>query len=211
MLYAHPEQCLRQSDWDIFTYSTEQAPSWEADGYWASHEIPRLLWNSKVHVRVYKSSLLVSVISQTNPRSLSHFLKIHFNIIPPPTLVYSKWSLSFRFPHHNPVFTSPLPRTRLRSCWMWRQLDLIFVVPCIMLNSEIIPTRCNNCVYSPETCRVKPLRRINAIVASCWNYFTISQLDCYTINVHFTLKMKTSRRNETFRRAICFHQPWRHN
>ena len=26
---------------------------------------------------------------------------------------------------------------------------------------------------SPETCRVKPLRRINAIVASCWNYFTI--------------------------------------
>jgi len=26
---------------------------------------------------------------------------------------------------------------------------------------------------SPETCRVKPLRRINAIVASCWIYFTI--------------------------------------
>jgi len=26
---------------------------------------------------------------------------------------------------------------------------------------------------SPETCRVKPLRRINAIVASCWNYFTM--------------------------------------
>ena len=25
---------------------------------------------------------------------------------------------------------------------------------------------------SPETCRVKPLRRINAIVASCWIYFT---------------------------------------
>ena len=26
---------------------------------------------------------------------------------------------------------------------------------------------------SPETCRIKPLRRINAIVASCWIYFTI--------------------------------------
>ena len=26
---------------------------------------------------------------------------------------------------------------------------------------------------SPETCRVKPLRRINAIVASCRIYFTI--------------------------------------
>ena len=27
---------------------------------------------------------------------------------------------------------------------------LIFVVQCIMLNSEIIPTRCNNCVYSSQ-------------------------------------------------------------
>ena len=102
------------------------------------------------------------------------------------------------------------------------QQKTIFVVPCIMLNSEMIPTRCNNCVYSSqwlystcfgwhfypssgvqcciwpylqytclperpytalyswwwvelssETCRVKPLRRINAIVASCWNHFTI--------------------------------------
>ena len=29
---------------------------------------------------------------------------------------------------------------------------------------------------SPETCRVKPLRRINAIVASCWTYFTINEI-----------------------------------
>ena len=28
-----------------------------------------------------------------------------------------------------------------------RATTLIFVVPCIMLNSEIIPTRCNNCVF----------------------------------------------------------------
>ena len=27
---------------------------------------------------------------------------------------------------------------------------LIFVVPCIMLNSEINPARCNNCVYSSQ-------------------------------------------------------------
>ena len=29
----------------------------------------------------------------------------------------------------------------------YSQRNLIFVVPCIMLNSEINPTRCNNCVY----------------------------------------------------------------
>ena len=27
-----------------------------------------------------------------------------------------------------------------------KKMHLIFVVPCIMLNSEIIPTRCNNCI-----------------------------------------------------------------
>ena len=29
-------------------------------------------------------------------------------------------------------------------------LFVIFVVPCIMLNSEINPTRCNNCIYSSQ-------------------------------------------------------------
>ena len=32
----------------------------------------------------------------------------------------------------------------------YQHVCLIFVVPCIMLNSEIIPTRCNNCVYSSQ-------------------------------------------------------------
>ena len=39
----------------------------------------------------------------------------------------------------------------LTASLSWRRiLILIFVVPCIMLNSEIIPTRCNNCVYSSQ-------------------------------------------------------------
>jgi hypothetical protein len=42
----------------------------------------------------------------------SHFLNIHFNIIPQSMPGSSKWSLSLRFPYQNPVYTSTHPHTR---------------------------------------------------------------------------------------------------
>jgi len=93
-------QCLLT----YLTYSMEQRPSWEANRLTASQEIPRILWNPKVHCRIYMGPPPVSTLSQINPvHSLppSHFLKIHLDIILPSTPGSSKWAPSLRIPQQN--------------------------------------------------------------------------------------------------------------
>ena len=93
------------------TYSMEQSPSWEANRFTASQEIPRILWNPKVHYRIHKCLPTVPVLGQLDPvhTPTSYFLKVHHDIILPPTSGSPKWLLSLRFPHKRPEYASPSP------------------------------------------------------------------------------------------------------
>jgi len=64
-------------------YSMQQSPSWEANRFSASQEIPRILWNQKVHYHVHRCPPPVRILNHIDPIHAlkAHFLKIHLNII----------------------------------------------------------------------------------------------------------------------------------
>ena len=96
----------------------EQSLSWEANRFSASWEIPCILWNPKVHYRIHTCPSPVPIQSQLNPVNTPtpYFLKIHLTIIFPSMPGSPKWCPSFRSPHQNPVYASPLPHMCYMPC-----------------------------------------------------------------------------------------------
>ena len=86
-----------------------QSPSWAANWFAASQEIPRISRNPKVHYRTHKLLPPVTILGQPNPfhTPTTHLLEIYPNIIHPSKPRSPQWSLTIRFQHTHP---SPTPR-----------------------------------------------------------------------------------------------------
>ena len=65
----------------------EKSPAWDANKFAVSQEIPFILWNLKFHYRIHKWSPPFPILGQLNRvhTPISHFLKIHLNIVLPST------------------------------------------------------------------------------------------------------------------------------
>ena len=133
-----------------------QGPSWEANWFAASQEIPRIARNPKVHYRTHMRPPPVPILDQPNPvhRPMFHLLEVHPNNLHPSTPRSHQWSLSLRCPHQDPIRPPLLPHTRHMPCpshWVrMRILNYTFfprnLAPYRPLNLwQILTSRCKNC------------------------------------------------------------------
>jgi len=82
-----------------------QSSSWEANSCSAIQDIPSISLCPKFRYSLHNGPPLVQILSRMNPvhALLRYFIQILFNIILPLIPRSSKWHLSFRFSHQNPL------------------------------------------------------------------------------------------------------------
>jgi len=159
-----------------------QSPSWEANWFAASQEIPRILRNPKVHYRTHKRPPPVSILGQPNPvhTPTSYLLEIHPNIIHQSI----QWSLSLRFPHQDPIHHLSSP---IRATCSAHLILLDFVTRKILGEEykSFISSLCS-LLHFPVTSSL--LGRFQ-LCALQFNFYSFNQRSCSILNNIFTEKV----------------------
>jgi len=98
--------------------SMEQSPSREAKCFSASQEVPRILWNPKVHCHIHKSPLPLSLLSHINPVHALHLTSVRSILL----FFHIRLGLqSGLFPSGYPTKTLYTSLLSLNTCYMPRQ------------------------------------------------------------------------------------------
>jgi len=116
-----------------------QSPSWEANRFEASQEIPRISRNPKVHYRTHKRPSPIPILGQPNPVHIptSHLLQIHPIIIHPFICLLLKVSLLQKpserililYTMYRELYDDQIIEQNLRTLTLWRLTTTIVVVP----------------------------------------------------------------------------------
>ena len=124
--------------------------------------------------------------AQSSPHPCIPLLKIHLNIIVPSMPGSPKWSLTLRFPHQNPVYTSLLPHT----CYVPTHLILLDFITWTILSEKYRSLSSSLCsfLHSPVT---SPLSGPNILLSTLFSN-TLSLSSSLNISDHVLHQYKTT-------------------
>ena len=145
------ETARRKQPWTYLLTPRIRVLLLKLTGFAANQEIPRILWNPKVHYRTHKRPPPVPVLTQLHPvpTTPSHFLKIHLIIILPSMSWSPQLSLSLRLP--TKTLCTTLPSSIRATCPA--HLILLDFITRTILGEEYrsLSSSLCNCLHSPVT------------------------------------------------------------